>query len=530
MAAEISAPDLRAELTDGAELALVDVREEGAFSREHLFLAACIPVSHLELRIDRLVPRKDVRMVLTDGGPSDFGLADRAAEKLAELGYDNVRILTGGTAGWKAEGFEVFSGVNVPSKAFGEYVEHWYDTPRLPAEELHSRVEAGEDIVILDSRPMTEFNRMSIPGGVDCPGAELVYRVAEMAPDPNTTIVVNCAGRTRSIIGCQSLVNAGLPNKIYALKDGTMGWNLAGYEVARGETTHAPAPSGETLDTAKQRAADVAARFGVTRTNAAELGQWQGEAETTTYLLDVRTEDEYLAGHWPGAHHAAGGQLVQATDEYVATRNARIVLADSADGVRATMTAHWLIQLGWPSVHVLTDSAPAPETGPAPAPLSSMVLAETLTTDELSAVLDSGQPVALVDLSESLVYRKGHVPGAKWSIRARLGDSLAMHNVGMVILMASDARLAHLAALDLKIARPELIIRVYAEGLAGWQKSGRPVAEGLTDAMTAVDDVWWKPYDHQGGVQKAMQDYLTWEVGLVEQVERDGLIRFLKFE
>ena len=241
------------------------------------------------LRIDRLVPRKDVRMVLTDGGPSDFGLAGRAAEKLAELGYGNVRVLTGGTAGWKAEGFEVFSGVNVPSKAFGEYVEHWYDTPRLPAEELHSRVEAGEDIVILDSRPMTEFNRMSIPGGVDCPGAELVYRVAEMAPDPNTTIVVNCAGRTRSIIGCQSLVNAGLPNKIYALKDGTMGWNLAGYDVARGETTHAPAPSGDTLDLAKQRAAEVAARFGVTRTNAAELARWQGEAETTTYLLDVRT-------------------------------------------------------------------------------------------------------------------------------------------------------------------------------------------------------------------------------------------------
>ena len=59
------------------------------------------------------------------------------------------------------------------------------------------------------------------------PGAELVLRAGRVAPDPETTIIVNCAGRTRSIIGTQSLINAGVANKVVALRNGTIGWNLA---------------------------------------------------------------------------------------------------------------------------------------------------------------------------------------------------------------------------------------------------------------------------------------------------------------
>ena len=68
------------------------------------------------------------------------------------------------------------------------------------------------------------------------PGAELVLRVRDIAPSPDTTIVVNCAGRTRSIIGAQSLINAGIPNKVVALRNGTMGWHLAGFTCDKGET------------------------------------------------------------------------------------------------------------------------------------------------------------------------------------------------------------------------------------------------------------------------------------------------------
>ena len=85
--------------------------------------------------------------------------------------------MEGGTPAWEAAGYVLFSGVNVPSKAFGEWVEHHYHTPSIDPAELQAMRESGEHMVILDSRPMDEFRRMSIPGAIDVPGGELVYRL-----------------------------------------------------------------------------------------------------------------------------------------------------------------------------------------------------------------------------------------------------------------------------------------------------------------------------------------------------------------
>jgi len=233
----INARDLKAMLADGGELALLDVREELIFSRGHLLHARSLPLSRLELRIDRLVPRRATHVVLVD---DDDGLAQRAARTLARLGYSDVAVLDGGVAGWTGAGFELFSGINVPSKAFGEFVEHADGTPNIGAEELEKLLHDRADVVVLDSRPFDEYSRMSIPTGIDVPGAELVLRARAIAPSPDTTIVVNCAGRTRSIIGAQSLINAGVPNKVVALRNGTMGWNLAGFTCDSGQTRRAP--------------------------------------------------------------------------------------------------------------------------------------------------------------------------------------------------------------------------------------------------------------------------------------------------
>ena len=190
-------------------------------------------------------------------------LAQRAARVLRRLGYRDLHVLAGGIAGWKAAGYELYSGVHVPSKAFGEHVEHHDNTPRIAAAELKAMLDAGKDLVVLDSRPMSEYRVMNIPGALDCPGAELVYRVHQAAPRPETLVVVNCAGRTRSIIGAQSLINAGIPNKVVALKNGTMGWHLAGLELERGQERMAPAPVGDALEKAKAAAARVAKRFSI---------------------------------------------------------------------------------------------------------------------------------------------------------------------------------------------------------------------------------------------------------------------------
>ncbi len=357
----IDAASLHRRLAGEGEIAPLDVREDADFAAGHLLLARNVPVGRIELVMDALVPRRDVPIVLMDAGG---GEARRAVQPLEGLGYIDVAILDGGIDAWKAAGYQLYSGTNVPSKAFGELVEHRHHTPSISAEELQALKDKGTDLVILDSRPFVEYQRMSIPDGIDCPGAELPYRLHDIAPDPSTLVVVNCAGRTRSIIGAQSLINAGIPNKVVALRNGTMGWQLAGFKVAQGAERRAPEPTPAGLAKAKQAAARNAEKYGVRTIDRAGLATFQAEADRTTYLLDVRNPEEFQAGHMPGSVSAAGGQLVQATDRYVGTVNARLVLIDDT-GVRAQMTGAWLRQMGWRDVFVLTGGLEGPlETGP----------------------------------------------------------------------------------------------------------------------------------------------------------------------
>ena len=258
----IDARALKAQLHDGGELALLDAREEWPFGKRHVLMASCIPLSRLELMVDDLVPRRGTRVVWCDDGE---GLAARAAERMSALGYDDVAWLDGGIAVWEAAGFRVYSGVHVPSKAFAEVVEHEADTPWISVENLQALIDRKADIAIYDSRSFEEYHNNSIPTAISVPGAELVYRFADLMPSPDTTIIVNCGGRTRSIIGAQSLINAGVRNKVVSLKDGTMAWHLAGLEVVHGATRKPPEVSARGLQSAGEAAVRVAARCGIAR-------------------------------------------------------------------------------------------------------------------------------------------------------------------------------------------------------------------------------------------------------------------------
>lgn len=533
MTKSVSASTLAEWLMDGEELALLDAREQGVYYLSHLFHAACIPLSSLELLLPRLVPRRDVRLVWCDGGNGD-DLAQRAAAKATDLGWVNCHVLTGGCAAWEADGGELYAGVNVPSKAFGEHVEHVFDTPRIPASELQELLNSDTDMVVLDSRPMGEFQRMSIPTGVDCPGAELVHRIKEVAPDPNTLIVVNCAGRTRSIIGTQSLINAGVENRVVALENGTMGWELAGLTVSRGETTHAPDPSHIASEWASTAAATVGRRFGVQEIDRTRLDEWQNDASRTTFVLDVRTPEEFSAGHLPGSSSAPGGQLVQATDEYVATRNARLVLVDD-NGVRATMTASWLRQLGWPDAVVLANGVGDDATETGPATRVAVPPAPTIRISELADKLDTDPDgVTVLDLGSSLKYRnKGHIPGAWWGIRSRLTEArTAIGDVAQLVLTSTDGQLAKLAVPEAAALWPNADVVALASGNKGWNHAGHTMDPGMLRPTTDVNDVWYKPYDHDNStevIEQHMRDYLTWEIALVEQLERDPTVSFPSF-
>src|SRR5437660_10398314 len=347
MAGSILAAELRERYQAGGEIAIVDAREEGSFHERHLLMASCLPLSRLELMAPGLLPRFGAPTVVCDAGE---GLAERAATRLSEAGYTEGAGLAGGVAAWQAAGFPVYSGVHVPSKAFAEVVEHEYGTPWISAEELAERQKSGERLAIFDSRSYEEYHSNSIPGAVSVPGAELVYRFQEMVPSPDTFVVVNCGGRTRSIIGAQSLIDAGVPNHVVSLKDGTMAWHLAGLGVVAGATGRAPEVSAEGVAAARQRAEAVARRYGVPVIDRITLAQWPRETDRRTlYVMDVRDPAEYRAGHLPGAVMIPGGQLVQGTDSWLGVWGARVGPVGDT-GVRARMTASWLKRMGWDAV------------------------------------------------------------------------------------------------------------------------------------------------------------------------------------
>ena len=322
------------------EIALLDLRHEAAFATGHPLFAANMAADRITLEAEVRLPRKGAPVVLYDAGE---GLVSAAADRFAALGYTNVRALEGGLQGWQAAGYELFQDVNSYAKAFGELVEHRRHTPSLAAEEVSALIARKANIRVLDVRSFDEYATMNIPGSVSVPGGELVLRAREAAPDPDTTIIVNCAGRTRSIIGTQSLINAGITNKVVALRNGTIGWTLAKQELEHGASRRGSIGAS---DEAKAMASDVAYRAGVRRIGPEEARALAAQIGRTLYRFDVRDADEYTAGHIAGFRHYAGGQLVQEIDMAAPMRGARIVLTDNL-GVRADMTASWLAQMGW---------------------------------------------------------------------------------------------------------------------------------------------------------------------------------------
>lgn len=516
MLRSLSPAVVKAMLSDGEELALIDVREELIYSQKHLLWARSVPLSRIELRFARLVPRKATRIVLLD---DNDGIVERAAAILMNAAYVDISYLEGGVAGWEKAGFVTFSGMHVPSKAFGEFVEHDSDTPSVSPQELDAMMRSGTDMKVLDSRPFDEFSRVSIPTGIDVPGAELVLRVRDIVPSSETTIVVNCAGRTRSIIGAQSLIDAGVPNKVVALRNGTMGWHLAGLKTASGETARFPDVTDEGLAWARSAADAVAKKHGVERIDRAVLAQLQADTSRTTYIFDVRDPDEYRLGHVPGAVLAPGGQLVQATDTFAGTLGARIVLSDDKLA-RALMTGAWLRRMGWRDVFVLAEAGD--ETGDLPpAPLGTLASAKAV---EPSAALKIDD-VTVIDLSLSPRYRRGHIPGAWFAIRSRLRQAMArIAPAGPVLLASEDGLLAGLAVADAEALTGQPVHWIRG-GTAAWVAAGFPLStsERLADEPL---DVWLKPYERAGDPKAGMQEYLTWEVDLIDRIEQDGTCDF----
>ena len=509
------------------EIALVDVREEDPYAQSHPLFAINLPYGRIEADVRQRIPRLDTPIVLMDNGE---GLAVRAVPLFHRLGYSEVSVLLNGLAGWAAGGGELFRDVNVPSKSFGELVESVRKTPSFSAHEVKALLDRGSDMVVLDARRFDEYQTMSIPGAISVPGGELVLRARALAPNATTRIVVNCAGRTRSIIGAQSLINAGIPNPVCALRNGTIGWTLAGFELAQ----KADKRFGEVSDADRSKSAATALallfRAGVQRIDRDTLAAWQADSSRNTYLFDVRTPEEYTAGHLAGALSAPGGQLVQETDHHVGVRGARVVLYDD-DGVRASLTASWLAQMGW-EVAVLKDvkTQDLSVTGMAPAPLpDTLQPVKEVDAVTLKEWLGNRSNLSLViDVGDSATYVKRHIPGAWWLLRSQLAqDFTRVHKANRYVLTCADGRASRYAVAELQpLLRPGVEVLCLTGGNAAWMAQGFSTQQGESYLASPRIDRYRRPYEGTNNPVEAMQAYLDWEYGLVEQLKRDGTHHF----
>ena len=524
----LSPAAVRAALLAKHEIALIDVREEDPFAQAHPLFAVQLSASRIELDTPWRLPRRDVLIAVYDDGE---GLAELAAHRLISLGYSQVHLLAGGLQGWRSSGGtdggtgELFRDVNVPSKAFGEWVEHERQTPSLPAEAVKALLDSGADVVVLDARRFDEYQTMNIPGGTSVPGAELLLRVRELAPNPGTQVIVNCAGRTRSLIGAQSLMNAGIPNPVAALRNGTIGWLLAGLTLERGAARRFLPTTDANRIAAQAAAQGLADRAGAQRLSQADLAAWARDAQRTLYRWDVRTPEEYASGHLPGFGSAPGGQLVQETDVMAAVRGALIVLADGGaalDGVRAAMTAHWLAQLGW-QVGWLTDvdASQLTETGPWQPPHTPLPAVALISPAEAARQLQ--QPgTLLLDLATSAQHVLGHIPGARWLLRSQLDALLQpLPAAERIVLTCGNGALSRFVAADL-VPLGDTPVAVIAGGTTAWAAEGRPLEVGEAGLLSPRIDRYRRPYEGTDAPRVAMQAYLDWEFGLVAQLGRDG--------
>lgn len=491
-------------LSSKDEWAFLDIRETAEYGGGHPFFVSHVPYSILEARVALYVPCKKTKLILMDGGN---GVSENAAKHLEDLGYSDVIILKWGVSAWKDAGYALYEGISAPSKSFGEVVEHELGTVSITAEQLKARMDKGDDnFIILDGRTPDEFNRMTIPTSTSCPNAELSLRYKVMLARPDQDIIINCAGRTRSLVGAETLRRLGVPNKVYALENGTMGWKLAGFELEYGAKRSYPNEVDDNIvKEAEQRAEKLIKEYNIPVVTMDDVNQWKQETDKTTFQYDIRTREEYEAGHVNGFRHVPGGQLIQATDQWFATRNGRIVLYDNFK-IRAVMTAIWLKGMGHDAY--LID----PKTAAELAHVGEFDIDDVSGLEFISAEGLKNSDATILDARSSEDYREGHIDGAIWAIRPQL---LKLEITGMPIVIASDLFTAQFIVKDLggnaiiSLTEPD---EWKAAGLKMVTTPNSPADEERIDFMFHTHG------RHSGNMEHA-REYLRWETGLMDQMD-----------
>ena len=500
--------------------ALLDIRERGESDACHIFGATSVPRRQLEYRITDLVPSRSTTIVVYDDGD---GRAELAVATLHAHGYGKAGYLEGGLPAWREADMPVISGSNVPSKAFGERVHVDEHPPALTPAEVQRRRNAGENIIICDVRTPGEYREGHIPGGVEAPSFDMVLNAYDLARD-HDTVVVNCAGRTRSIIAARTLHLLGVENS-YAMENGTSGWLLEDMALERDEMLRLDPPSPESRDRATTTARRLADEAGVNVISIEELAKRIDErGARNVYAYDVRSLETYREGHVPGMAALPGGQAIQRADDFFAVPTGEILLIDD-DDARASLTGYWLKRLGYPNVYRVEGGMPAWRKAGRPIetdrPRSSPLgLAEArekvrfVNAAQAKAMLSKPDAPKVIDVGPSRQYAAGHLPAASWLPRGwlelRLAD-IAEPNDDILVTAREEGQ-AVLAAVAIEQMGfgNSLVLQ---GGTGAWSGAGGTIIKGEPFEQYGGNDYVLPPYQ-QG--KEGMLRYLKWEIELVE--------------
>lgn len=485
--------------------AFIDLREPGEVAEGHPFASVNVPYSRLEADFPRLVPSRSVPVVLFDAGD---GVAERAAAILTGAGWSDLAIVDGGAHAWVAAGLPLIKGEHSFSKAFGEWVQHAFHVAEIGPDDLAARMGRADAPLLVDGRPLSEHRAFTLPGSVNCPNAELGLRL-QPGPVAGKDIVVHCAGRTRSIIGAQTLCDFGITDRPLALRDGTQGWELSGRKRETGVARPIAEPDAAARDAATERARAVMLRHGISAIGAATAAAWAHDPTRVTFFLDPRPEEE--GDTPPGFRRAPGTTLVQQTDRFIGVRGARVVLWDPGL-VRSVFAALWLGRMGF-DAHVLTENPPALPAGPLIAPPSP--------PPEISAAeLARMSGAVLLDLRPAAAFRSAHPRGARRALRPRL-PALDLPSRSTICLIAETVAQAAPVAADLGRAGHR-VAGVCTATPDDWVSAGIDISTGTADAVRDIDEVHFCAGRHKGNLDDA-RAYLDWETGLLDRLSSAGL-------
>jgi rhodanese-related sulfurtransferase len=516
MIKNVASEEIRKAVIEAGIFALVDVREERFYGQGHILPAVNIPLSRIEIKLPILVPGKNTPLVFYDDGGD---LAEIAANTAQVMGYSDIAILNNGLSGWKTGNYHLFSGTHVLGAALAETIDRADPVQKISASELSQMQNNGESVVVLDARPWDAFTDNHIPGGINCPLGELEYRFRDLVSDDKTPVVVNCAGRTRSILGAKSLLIAGVPNPVYSLDKGTWGWWSAGLKLASGSGPRADAISEKGRDWSFASAQLAARNAGVKEIDEETFARWKSEQnDISLYLLDVRLPGEFESGHLADAISAPGCQLIECSEDWIGVRNGRILLIDE-DGVRARVVAHWLKKLGYPEVAVLSvDFKPEMNDLRHPVSIEHSNKYPTCLVDSINS------DTLVLDLSPSTVFQRHHLPGALWFIRSHLKEIIDRIPHRQIVVMDDDeGQLARLVVEDLaKSGRKEVYL---LDGdLESWRSSGGSIESGDNGMLTTKDDCYYASPHSEIEKMRMKKAYMDWQSDIDLKIIDDGII------